>query len=88
VTFDAERGTFSLTEGNGLPVAVTGAGAVAYWTGHALERWGYRVATQPAQVRVHAHHVPDGPRWTITTSAGHVDCGSWAEFERQMSCLD
>jgi iron complex transport system ATP-binding protein len=66
VTFDPERGTFSLTDGTGRPVAVTGAGAVAFWTGHALERWGYRLAAG-----AHARERPCVPRIRWSTLDGH-----------------
>jgi iron complex transport system ATP-binding protein len=88
VTFDPERGTFSLSDGTGPPVELSGAGALAYWTGHALERWGYRLASGPAQLRVQAHGESDRPRWTVMTGAGAIDCASWADLERQMRGFD
>ncbi|MEM1128607.1 MAG: ABC transporter ATP-binding protein [Bacteroidota bacterium] len=72
VDFDRERGTFQIHQDEHLPVHVQGEGAARYWTQHALEREGCRVATPeaPATLHVTVTGSPEALRWTLRLPEG------------------
>jgi iron complex transport system ATP-binding protein len=67
LSFDRATGTFKAGRIGTGTASVIGAGPTAVWTGRALERAGYTLATghETVSIRVEVHHTPAGLQWLL-----------------------
>ncbi len=74
LTFDPQKGTFVLQRSHRRPIGLSGAGLVADWTAHALERSGFEIvaAQQFRAVGVTVLEDVAGARWRVDAGDNSV----------------
>jgi iron complex transport system ATP-binding protein len=75
VRFDREYGHFTLVEGSGREVSLSGKGSGAHWTRRALEREGYSIVSQGGTAEATVCVARTGSGWHWESSIGGRSAG-------------